>query len=137
IARCNRLARRVTAIAAASPFAEAGEAPARLTLSALFRNDPSYRRFYRLWQDMHLGIAAIFGDFLNLPLARTFELYELWCFLRLARAGAEEFGPAGLGVRDLFISDAAGGVTFAAGAVTVPVGAGWELCFQKQYREVW
>ncbi|PZP44808.1 MAG: hypothetical protein DI601_11200 [Azospirillum brasilense] len=136
-ARCRRLANRLNRLSAATPFAEAGEAPARLMLSALFRNDPAYRRFYRLWQDMNLGIAAVFGDFLNLPLARTFELYELWCFLRLVRAGAEEFGPDGLDIRDLFLSDAAGGVTLAAGAVTVPVGAGWKLCFQKQYREFW
>src|SRR5262249_34568932 len=84
-----------------------------------------------------LGIASIFGDFLKLPLARTFELYELWCFLRLVRAGAEEFGPKGLDLRDLFISDAAGGVTIRAGAVTVPVGRGWKLCFKKNYREFW
>lgn len=135
--RCRRLSRRIGNLCAAAPFAEAGEGSARLVLSALFRNDPSYRRFYRVSQDMNLGIAAVFGDFLNLPLARTFELYELWCFLRLVRAGAEEFGPAGLDVRDLFISDAAGGVTVAAGAVTVPVGSGWKLCFQKQYREFW
>lgn len=135
--RCRRMSRRIGHLNAAAPFAEAGEAPPRLVLSALFRNDPSYRRFYRLWQDMNLGIAAVFGEFLNLPLARTFELYELWCFLRLVRAGAEEFGPAGLDVRDLFISDVTGGVTFAAGAVTVPVGSGWKLCFQKQYREFW
>jgi hypothetical protein len=72
-----------------------------------------------------------------MPLARTFELYELWCFLRLVRAGAEEFGPEGLKVGDLFITDAAGGVTLAAGAVTVPLGRGWKLCFQKQYQEFW
>ncbi|EJC71107.1 hypothetical protein Rleg5DRAFT_6939 [Rhizobium leguminosarum bv. viciae WSM1455] len=135
--RCRRLSRRISNLCTAAPFAEAGDAPARLVLSALFRNDPSYRRFYRLWQDMNLGIAAVFGEFLNLPLARTFELYELWCFLRLVRSAAEEFGPAGLDVRNLFISDAAGGVTLAAGAVTVPVGSGWKLCFQKQYREFW
>jgi hypothetical protein len=136
-ARCRRLSRRVSQLAKEAPFAEAGDAAPRLILSALFRNDPSYRAFYRLWQDMNLGIAAVFGDFLNLPLARTFELYELWCFLRLVRAAAEEYGPAGLDIRDLFISDAAGGVTLAAGAVTVPVGSGWKLCFQKQYREFW
>jgi hypothetical protein len=28
-------------------------------------------------------------------------------------------------------------VTIAASAVTVPVGSGWSLCFQKQYREYW
>lgn len=135
--RCRRLGRRVSQLATAAPFGEAGDAPPRLVLSSVFRNDPAYRRFYRLWQDMNLGIAAVFGDFLNMPLARTFELYELWCFLRLVRAGAEEFGPAGLDVRDLFLTDAAGGVTLAAGAVSVPVGGGWKLCFQKQYREFW
>ena len=135
--RSRKLARRVSDMAAAAPFAEAGDAPPRLVLSALFRNDPVYRRFYRIWQDINLGIAAVFGDFLNVPLARTFELYELWCFLRLVRAAAEEFGPADLDVSDLFIGTAAGGLTVAAGAVTVPVGSGWKLCFQRQYREFW
>ena len=129
--RCQALSRRVAALAAAAPFTEAGEAPARLVLSALFRDDPAYRRFYRLWQDMNLGIAAIFGDFLTLPLARTFELYELWCFLRLVRAAAEAFGPEGLEVQDLFLSDARGGVTMAAGAVTVAGGQQLEALFPE------
>jgi len=86
---------------------------------------------------MNLGIAAVFGSFLDMPLARTFDLYELWCFLRLVRAAAEEFGPEGFESGDLFITDAVGGLTVAAGAVTVPVGNGWKLCFQKQYREFW
>ena len=130
--RCRRLARRVGQLAGLPPFIEAGEATARLMLSSLFRHDPAYRRFFRLYQDINLGIAAVFGDFLQMPLARTFELYELWCFLRLVRAGAEAYGPAGLVITDLFITDAAGGVTLRTEAVTVPVGSGWKLCFQKQ-----
>lgn len=136
-ARCRRLARRLSRLGELAPFAEAGEAAPRLMLSSVFRNDPAYRRFFRLWQDMNLGIAAVFGGFLGMPLARTFELYELWCFLRLVRAAADEYGLEGLNVGDLFVSDAAGGVTVSAGAVTVPVGRGWKLCFQKQYREFW
>jgi hypothetical protein len=135
--RCRRLAHRLNGMAAEVPFAEACEAPPRLTLSAIFRNDPAYRRFFHLWRDMNLGIAAIFGDFLNMPLARTFELYELWCFLRLVRAAAEEFGPERLNASDLFMTDAAGGLTIASGAVTVQAGEGWKLCFQKRYREFW
>ncbi|ANY76821.1 hypothetical protein BB934_00125 [Microvirga ossetica] len=136
-ARCRRLARRISRIATAAPFAEAGDAPAHLMLSAVFRHDPNYRRFYRVWQDMNLGIAAVFGDFLRVPLARTYELYELWCFLRLVRAGTHEFGPSSLETSNLFIADAAGGLTLATGAVTVSIGRGWKLCFQKQYREFW
>ncbi len=129
---------RQLANAATTPFlAEAGEGLPQLHMSALFRRDPAYRRFYRLWQDMNLGLAALFGDFLNLPLARTYELYELWCFLRLLRAAVEEYGPTGVDLSSLFLSDAAGGVTVAAGAVTVPIGAGNVLCFQRQYREYW
>lgn len=123
--RCRRLAHRLARMAAEPPFAEAGEATPRLMLSAIFRSDPAYRRFFQLWQDMNLGIAAVFGDFLNMPLARTFELYELWCFLRLVRAAADEFGPAGLNTADLFMTDAAGRLTIAAGAVTVQAGEGW------------
>ena len=41
--------------------AEVGNGPALLRMSALFRNDPVYRRFYQLWQDMNLGLAALFG----------------------------------------------------------------------------
>jgi hypothetical protein len=136
-ARCRRLARRLGALAALPPFIEAGDAPPTLTLSSIFRHDPVYRRFFRLYQDINLGIAAVFGEFLGMPLARTFDLYELWCFLRLVRAGAEEFGPAGLEIGDLFFAETDGSVTFATGAVTLPVGGGWKLCFQKQYQEFW
>ena len=135
--RCRGLARRVSRIAAARPFTEVGEARPQLTLSALFRSDPAYRRFYELWQDMSRGIAAIFGDFLNLPLARTFDLYELWCFLRLVRAGAEAFGPESVELPDLFVENGRGGLTLSAGTVTVSVGSGRKLCFQKRYREFW
>jgi hypothetical protein len=53
------------------------------------------------------------------------------------RVGAEEFGPDGVEIKDLFIAGAAGGVTLASNAVTVTVGKGLKLCFQKQYREFW
>lgn len=135
--RCRKLSKRLAHMALLPPFAEAQAAPPRLMISSLFRRDPVYRRFYRLWQEINLGIANVFGDFLNLPLARTFQLYELWCFLRLVRAGTESFGPASTHLEELFTTDSRGGVTISAGAATVTVGGGWKLCFQKQYEEFW
>lgn len=136
-ARSRRLSRRLRQLGDQPPFSECGAAPPRLMLSSMFRCDPIYLRFFRLYQDMNMGIAAVFGDFLGMPLARTFELYELWCFLRLVRAAVEEYGSEGLNVGTLFINEPGGAVTIAAGAVTVPVGGGWKLCFQRQYREFW
>ena len=135
--RTARLSRQLGSLCELPMFAEVGEGPPRVMLSAVFRNDAVYRRFYRLHQDMNLGLAAVFGDFLQMPLARTFELYELWCFLRLVRAAAETYGPAGLDINGLFITAAGGGVTLAAGAVMVPVGGGYTLCFKREYREFW
>lgn len=135
--RARRIARRLNSAAGSGWMSDVGDGPATLQMSSLFRNDPVYHRFYRLWQDMNLGLAALFGDFLQMPLARTFELYELWCFLRLLRAAVQEYDPGSLNLHDLFITDTAGGATIAAGAITVNVGQERVICFQRQYREYW
>lgn len=135
--RARHIARRLKDAAGSGFMAEVSDGPAMLQMSSLFRNDPVYHRFYRLWQDMNLGLAALFGDFLQMPLARTYELYELWCFLRLLRAAVQEYGPTGVDLSNLFITDATGSVTISAGAVIVPVGLDKVLCFQRQYREYW
>lgn len=135
--RARRIARRFNDATNTGFMAEVSDGPAMLQMSSLFRNDPVYHRFYRLWQDMNLGLAALFGDFLQMPLARTYELYELWCFLRLLRTAIQEYSPAGTDLGNLFISDASGGVTIATGAVIVPIGVDKVLCFQRQYREYW
>lgn len=135
--RARRIARRFNDATNTGFMAEVSDGPAMLQMSSLFRNDPVYHRFYRLWQDMNMGLAALFGDFLQMPLARTYELYELWCFLRLLRTAIDEYSPAGTDLGNLFIPDASGGVTIAAGAVIVPIGPDKVLCFQRQYREYW
>ncbi|WP_248805012.1 DUF2357 domain-containing protein [Pseudomonas sp. MWU13-2100] len=135
--RTRKIARRLNDLSGSGFMTDVGEGPALLRMSSLFRNDPVYQRFYLLWQDMNLGLAALFGDFLQMPLARTYELYELWCFLRLLRAAVEVYGPTGVDLSSLFISTAEGSVTIAAGAVIVPIGAGKVLCFQRKYSEYW
>lgn len=135
--RCRVLAHRVEGLTAAPMFAEVTQPSPRLTLTAVFRNDPLYRRFYQIARDMNLGLAAVFGDFLNMPIARTYDLYELWCFLRLVRAAVERWGDDHIDFGTLFATHASGGVTLASGSVSVTIGEKWELLFQKQYREFW
>jgi hypothetical protein len=135
--RTRRIARLLNEAADSGFMTEVTDSPPTLQMSSLFRNDPVYHRFYRLWQDMNLGLAAIFGDFLQMPLARTYELYELWCFLRLLRAAIEEYGSSSTDLANLFINEAAGGVTISAGSVIVSISSDKVLCFQRQYREYW
>lgn len=135
--RTRHVARRLQNAAHTGFMKEVGDGSATLKMTSLFRNEPNYQRFYRLWQEMNLGLAALFGDFLQMPLARTYELYELWCFLRLLRAAVEEYGPNEVNLQSLFLSDGRGGVTISAGSISVAVGPGKILCFQRQYREYW
>lgn len=135
--RSRRIARRLNDVATAGFMTDVGVGPALLHMSSLFRNDPVYQRFYRLWQDMNVGLAALFGDFLQMPLARTYELYELWCFLRLLRAAVEEYGASGVDLSNLFLAGTGGSVTIAAGAINVPIGGDRVMCFQRPYREYW
>lgn len=135
--RARHIARRLNDAAGSGFMTEVTDGPAILQMSSLFRNDPIYHRFYRLWQDMNLGLAALFGDFLQMPLARTYELYELWCFLRILRAAVQEYGSSGVDLSNLFRTDVSGGVTISANAIIVPIGPDKTLCFQRQYREYW
>ena len=87
---------------------------------------------------MNLGIAAVFGNFPEPAACPDLRaLTSCGAFCGWCGPVRRNTGPSGLSISDLFITDAAGGVTFAAGAVTVSVGSGWKLCFQKQYREFW
>ncbi|WP_448132901.1 DUF2357 domain-containing protein [Stenotrophomonas rhizophila] len=135
--RTRATARQLTVAAHTGFLAEVGSTSPTLKMTPLFRSDPKYNRFYRLWQDMNLGLASLFGDFLQMPLARTYELYELWCFLRLLRAAAEEYGPTGLDLQNLFTIEASGGLTLSSGSITVEAGPGRLICFQRRFREYW
>jgi hypothetical protein len=135
-ARSRRMARRLRQLLDLSLFEDVGGGPPRPDASAIWRGDPQYRRFAAIHRDMSRGIADVFGDFLQMPLARTFDLYELWAYLRLVRAAVDRFGPDGVDVSGLF--DAGTGITLAAGQAVVRLpAAGFALCFQRRYREFW
>ncbi|MCL4743782.1 MAG: DUF2357 domain-containing protein [Burkholderiaceae bacterium] len=135
--RCYRLSRRVTVLGALEVLRDVGHSTATLSLTPIFRNDPAYQRFYQIWKDVNAALAAVFGEFLNMPLGRTYDLYELWCFLRFVAASVRKWGADKVDVSNLFITDAAGGVTIANGAVSVAAGEDWALYFQNPIREYW
>lgn len=135
-ARSRRMARKLRALLALPLFEAVASDTPRPDASAIWRGDPQYRRFAAIHRDMSRGIANVFGDFLQMPLARTFDLYELWAYLRLVRAAVDRFGAEGVDVSGLF--QAGSGITLAAGQAIVRLpAAGFALCFQRRYREYW
>ncbi|AZO69620.1 DUF2357 domain-containing protein [Mesorhizobium sp. M6A.T.Cr.TU.016.01.1.1] len=134
--RSRRMARQLRGLLALPLFESVVSGHPRPDASPVWKNDPQYRRFAALHRDMSLGIANVFGDFLQMPLARTFDLYELWAYLRLVRAAVDRYGAEPVDVAGLF--EAGQGVTLAAGQAVVRLPkAGFSLCFQRRYREFW
>ena len=132
--RMRATGRKLAALLDLPLFEGVRDAAARIQATPLFRHDPAYRAFYRLAQEMELATTNLFGDFLDLPIARTFDLYELWCFLRLARVAADAYGVP-IDLVNLF-KPAAGGIEFVSGAASVRIGS-MTISFQRSFREFW
>jgi predicted component of viral defense system (DUF524 family) len=136
--KCSLLSRRLTQLLRLPLFDEVGESNKPISLTEVYRREPRYREFFELAQDIELGIGNIHGDFLDIPIARTFELYELWCFLRIVSAAQLVFGIGGIDPTTLFRYGATtGALTLSRSAVEIPIGKGRTLSFQRQYREFW
>jgi hypothetical protein len=104
--------------------------------SHLYLRVPPYMAFYKAYRAFLAGLANISGDFLNLPLRQTFDLYELWCFLRLARAAATVKGTRASWKAAFSELAVHGGLVMAIKGVPLAVG---DLClvFQPNYAEIW
>ncbi|MBF0094911.1 MAG: DUF2357 domain-containing protein [Alphaproteobacteria bacterium] len=133
-ARMRAAGRTLTSLLALPLFDGVGEAPPRPEATPLFRHEPRYREFMRLHEEMVLGVTPVFGDFLDLPLARTHELYELWAYLRLVRASADMEGGA-VDLSRLF-KVSSGGVEIAREQVEAKAGR-ITVAFQRAYGECW
>lgn len=136
-ARCRVMARRLGGLLSLPLFSEVGEHTQPVTMTSIYRNIPVYGRFFRLHRDIESGISNILGDYLDLPLARTFDLYELWTFLRLVRAAIEMYGLK-ITPEALFEHTPRSGVLrITPENVIVDLNNGFGIVFKKRYREYW
>lgn len=137
-ARCRTLAGRIDRLLTADLFEEVGKPSFPLVVTSVFRNVVAYTRFYRLYQDMSLGLAAIQGDFLQMPLARTFDLYELWSFIRLIRAVQDRYGLTGFDPSAIF-DEASGkqGIAVIRSSALVRLGPATTLAFKRSFKDYW
>ncbi|WP_081493054.1 DUF2357 domain-containing protein [Bradyrhizobium yuanmingense] len=136
VSRCRRLSARIERLAGIQPFSAVAPSFAGLTPSHVFFRRPGYRQFFRHATDMRNGIGSLGGTFLDLPLARTFELYELWVYLRLVRAALQLRGIASIDGEKVFAQPDVG-ITLRGDQICVDIGAGAELCFQRTFLEYW
>jgi hypothetical protein len=136
--RCSGMARRLTVLGNLEFLRDVVPASGPLELTEVFRRNADYRSVLAIIRNWRLGIARVTGEYLNVPLARTYDLYELWAYLRLVRAAVDEFDLKNLDLTHLFdTSHESGSVVLKARDVRLSLGKGRELCFQRHYIEYW
>lgn len=106
--------------------------------SSVYQRDPGYRKFFRIYREFNWGLARIYGDFLNIPLVRTFDLYEIWCFYRILRVCIKLYGVNTQQLEKVFDSShSKHDIVVRSGVIELQLQNGFVLGFKKQFREFW
>ena len=135
--RCESLSRQLRSLVQQNFFQNISDKSQLVTATSIFSNIPEYHKFLQIHHKISLGIASITGDFLDVPIARTYDLYELWCFFRVTRVIADLTGAKNLDLSKLVESvTTKGQIKLKIGACSVRVGP-IEVAFQRSYREYW
>ena len=135
--RCAIMSRRLGLLLAHPFFSEVGDHKQPMVMTSIYRRLPVYRRFFHLHRDIEAGISDVLGDHLDLPLSRTFDLYELWAFLRLLRAAIQLYGLK-IVPKELFKStEKKGSIKITPDNVIVDLQNGFGLAFKRQFKEYW
>lgn len=135
LTRCAAVQRRALRLQELDLFADLQPSSGPLRPSHLYRRVGPYRRFFQAMRDYRAGLSEVDGDFLDLPLRRTYDLYEMWAFLRLLRAATHLGG--GDGWKETF-SDQLDGSKLVFNLRARPFDFGdFRLVFKPRYKEVW
>jgi hypothetical protein len=105
--------------------------------TSVFRVDPNYAAAFRAMMRIRSGLGT--GDVVSpsVPIERTYELFEMWCYIGVLRAVTEMFPDSLESVRRL-LAGASGsnslGVELARGDRTrVQLGPSMALFYQRRY----
>jgi predicted component of viral defense system (DUF524 family) len=134
--RCRAMLRRLDALLKLPLFDEVQDTRQPIYATQIYQRIPLYGQFLSIYSNFQKGIANITGDFLQVPLARTYDLYELWAFLRIARAASIMFPDPEFRAESLFAMDR-GAIVISPSQVCFDFGEQLRLCFQRTYREFW
>ena len=98
----------------------------------IFTSLPQYRSFFELQRKLNLGIGKSLGDFLDMPISKTYQLYEIWCFFRIISA----LKLGGFSIEKVNVKKN-GSKLIAASNIFEVQFQGFTLGFQKRYDEYW
>lgn len=134
--RLQNWRRRVSGLRRRDVFQGLKPDPA-LRSTSVFRLQPDYARLFRVMARIKSGLGAGGEATPLMPLERTFELYEIWCYVRLLVAAAELYPSSRREVTDILKgleSPHLLGTSLLSGdPSTVSLGDGLFLTYQRRF----
>jgi predicted component of viral defense system (DUF524 family) len=134
--RCIILSHKLQVLLSNPFFHSVSDIPVPVEASPIFIQHPDYYQFFLIYKEINLGIARVYGDFIDLPLARTFDLYEFWCYLRIVRAFSSHEPGNIVDISNLFQKTNNNGLTIKKSCVETTFGKK-TIFFKKRYKEYW
>jgi hypothetical protein len=134
--RVSRWRARITTLARRGLFAHLRPDPS-LHATSIFRTHPDYASAFSAMSRMRAGLGMGIAATPSLPLDRTYELYELWCYIGILAVVAERFPTSRPKIAEILrgCPTASGlGIALASGkASEIPLGAGVQISYQRRF----
>jgi hypothetical protein len=107
-----------------------------LHATSVFRSHPDYAAAFSAMTRMRSGLGVGKGAVPSMPLDRTYELYELWCYIGVLAAVADRFPDSRTKIAEILKGSPSPrglGVLLARGdATVVPIDSTTLLTYQKR-----
>lgn len=98
---------------------------------------PDYRRLYQYYLKFLRTVTPLGQDSLNVSLDRTYQLYEYWCFMKIAGYLMEKFSDNSVDAKDLFtVTPERGGISLRlkhGEQSAVRISKNLSIYFQRHY----
>lgn len=136
LARIDAWQPRIASLSRREPFAGLEPDPA-LRATSVFRLHPDYAAAFAPMIRMRAGLGTGSAIVPDVPLDRTFALYEMWCYVALLRAVAEEFPAARAGVAGILQGlpspNDLGAALLSGDVSTITLGEKLTLTYQRRF----
>lgn len=133
--RISRWRARIAALSRRGIFADLSPNPA-LHATSVFRMNPDYAAAFSAMSRMRSGMGTGTAAAPAVPMDRTYQLYELWCYVGILAAAAEKFPASRAKVADIlqgFPSPRHLGIALARGEVAeITLDSYLSLTYQRR-----
>ncbi|WBO86407.1 DUF2357 domain-containing protein [Hymenobacter yonginensis] len=105
-------------------------------LTSIFQKANGYKESYSLLKRFFAGVDFHLKADVGIPVARTYDLYEVWCFVKILSVLTNNFGYSIPDLSSLFVRDDKGIIPRLKDnlSITINIASGKSISFQRTFK---